>query len=849
MAQELAQELFEESVQSTKTDAIDFASELIDEASGILGGPEAEIRPPVEVPKKRIFGIRGGAVDVPGGRREELEARGFDVEGEEGGATAPRLAAQFGSVKDVKNALAAGTDFSPEEFEVIDVEGLGTVFKGPTDEKFRSLDPVGLDVGDIAPMALELAPVVSEVAALLATKHVGAAAAAGGFTRSGMLAAMKELGILEDPDIVQEGLIEAGLSLTGEVAPIIKRGLSAERAGISQIASRGTREQFQAGREQLGELATEVEQATGARPQFTVGEELGAVESEFAGPLIGTEQEAGASLAATRSQRQAQEALEAEIRGAPVEPKAIEELTTGIKGERIARVEQTTAQAEDVAQREIDRINAEVDKISGSISPKEIRSTMNKAVEDTRRSISNSYDQIRAEAVEVNVDLSGVGRVSQEIIEKARIFPNANTIFKDTLEASKGADGSLNSYQVAQEARSEIRAHIRRLELDKSAGAQVREAQQLEKEFSSAINDALSELDPALAQKLIETDTAFAIAKEKLEKGFVGKLIATREGEAVVPDEALVKTILGNTSDTQRFLNSAKEFFPEVNAKAMVKDAFYREYRNKVIDGSVPHNTFMKQIKDTGDLIFTPEELKVFNNAGAAKNKIKAIEKKRDIRIKEINKSFDFKLADKIEPHQLVDKISKSPQDTIKLKKILTEEEWGSYVDARRSKLIEDIFDSKGNISLSSLDNALKTSKRTELNLTLGPEYVKNLELAQKFVTVLVKRAKGVSDVKKASISGIDLLRGFVYGPISHEGFLFNMAKGFSKARTERAVKRMLNDQDLLSERIRIFKLPERKQQEELVNFWGAIGLPMATNRDADIETISKEEFDVEQTQ
>ena len=832
MAQSFSEELLNPGVQDQPKS---FADELLNVG---FGGAEAEIRPPVEVESSRFSPFTGRP--LPPSRADELRARGIDIEAEQGGTIPQRLAGQFGTIQDVKNSLAEGTEFSPEDFQVANDPKLGIMFKGPQDEAFRSLDPARLETGDIAPTALELVPTAAEIGTGLVTKNPAIIAAAGAEARGAVLAVLKKFDIIEDPDIIQEALIEGGLSLAGGTAPIIKRALSAERRAIQSVAPRATGEQFEQGARQLTEVAEDVEQATGVRPKFTVGEELSAVEPEFAAPVIGAEEASGAALVTQRTQRQATEALQETLERGALPG---EQLAQDIVERQAGRVAQVTQKAEDVAESQIKKITAELDQISGTTSPKEIRAVLTKGTEDVRTSISRSYDQIRADAAEANIDLSGVGTVAEEIIEKARVFPNANTVFKEALEASTKPGGGLNTYQAAQEARSELRAHIRRLKLDKSAGAQVREAQILEKEFSAAINNALSEIDPTLAQRLIDTDIAFKSAKEKLDQGFIGKLIATREGEAVVPDEALVKTVLANTSDTQRFLNSAEEFFPEIDAKGKLKDAYLTGYREQVLTGKTTHAAYIKQIKDTGGLIFTPDELKVLRNAGTARNRVLAVEKKLKQRIKKINSTFNFKVGEKIEPHKLVDRISKSPQDTGRLKKILTPDEWNEYVGARRAKAVKDMTDAKGQMTLTGIDKVLSGSK-AELRLTLGGGYVKNLETARKFMQTLARRSAGVTEAKKKVVSALDVTRALIYGPLSHEGFILNIAKGFGRSRSAKALTRMLNDPDLLRERIRIFKLPERQQREQLVNFWGAIGLPMATNRTTDVEELPLEDIE-----
>lgn len=808
---------------------VDFKALLDEFGTGTLGGPTAELRQPIEVRSGQISQFTGR--ELPASRAQEATARGFDVE-DPGGTVPQRLAGRFGDIQDVKNALAAGTEFSPDDFEVANFEGIGLHFKGPTDDRFRLLDPAGFDPGDIVVEGLELLPAAAEIGTAAVTKNPLALATAAATTRAGILKVLKGLGVVEDPNIITEALIEGGLSFGGAVAPPIKRFFDPERRAVESIAKQAEIEQFRAGAEQVGEIATDVEKITGARPQFTVGEELGAVEPEFAQVIVGAETGARADILPARSQRQASEALKQRFeRGAvPGEEAAID-----ITARQAQRTEAAIVRAEDLAEQQTARINADLEKVTGTTQPAEIRATLAKGVEDVRTSISRSYDSIRADAAEANIDLTGVGEVANEIIEKARVFPNANTVFKEALEASTKPGGGLNTYQAAQEARSELRAHIRALKTDKSAGAQIREAQALEQEFTKAINTALNDIDPALAERLIDTDLAFKSSKEKLEQGVVGKLISTREGVAVVPDEALVKTILGNTSDTQRFLNSAEEFFPEVDAKAQLKDAFYAGYRDKVLTGKVTHNSYMNQIKDTGELIFSPDELRVLKNAGTAKNRVLQIEKKLKARIKKIEKTFNFKVGNKIEPHKLVDNVSKSPQKTAQLKRILTDDEWAEYQGARRAKAIKDMTNSKGQLTLDGVTKVLDGPKG-ELKLSMGADYIKDLETTRKFLRVLATKAAGVSEAKKKVISGLDVTRALIYGPLSHEGFVLNIVKGFGRARTAKALTKLLNNPELLKRRVEIFKMPRTKQLEQLQNLWGGIGLPLAVNRGTDIE-------------
>lgn len=777
-----------------------------------------------------LLGIPTGRT-LPPTRGEIIEARGFKIR--EDTPTAARLAARFGDIADIKAQLPEGT-------EVANLPDVGFVARNPETGQFEILNPPGLDIGDIAVEALDILPTVVEAGAGIISRNPFALALAGGAARGGILQVLKSLGIVADPNILTESALEAGLSLAGPAAAGAKRFVSAERRAVESVAAKGTPEQFAAGREEAEAIAGEVEQVGGVRPQFTTGEQLGIVEPEQAATLVGAESTLDIGQQATRSQRLAREAAQARFERGAVEPEVVEPVAERITQRQQARAVETVERVERTAEQQVREIDADLERISGNTQPVEIRSTIKESVEKSRAAISAEYDSIAESAADANIDLSGVRELSKDMLDRARLFPGGDEIFKDVLETTgfkkvpKGGlvppSQDLNSYRAVQEARSELRAHIRGLKESKASGFEIRRAKELEREFSQSINDALADLDPELAKRLIETDFKFQSFKATVDKGFVGKLLSTREGIAVVPDETLLKTVLANTSDTTRFLNSADEFFPEIDAKNKLKDAFFTQYREKVLSGKVTHKTFMNQIKDTGDLIFSKNELKALENAGTAKNRVKSVLKKRDDRIKKIEKSFNVTIG-KIEPHKLVAEISRSPKKTAQLKKILTPEEWAEYQGARRAKLVNDITDAKGNITLTGIDNVLKGSE-AELRQSVGPKYVSDLKATRKFLQTLARKQSSIAGQKKdAAITGLDVTRAMIFGPLNHKSFVINKFAGLGKARTAKVLSNLLNDPDLLAERLKIFNSPERLQQERLVDFWSALGIPLVLNR------------------
>ncbi|MGR3219506.1 MAG: hypothetical protein ACUZ8H_06775, partial [Candidatus Anammoxibacter sp.] len=250
------------------------------------------------------------------------------------------------------------------------------------------------------------------------------------------------------------------------------------------------------------------------------------------------------------------------------------------------------------------------------------------------------------------------------------------------------------------------------------------------------------------------------------------------------------------------------------------------------------------QIKDTGKLIFSKEELKVLGRAGTAKNRILAIEKKLKQRIKKINSTFNAKLADRVEPHKLVDVVSKSPQKTAQLKRMLSPEEWVEYQGARRAKLVQNMTNNKGELTLNGIASALK---EPDLRLSLGPKYVKDLQVAERYLKILAKKQKGIGEAKaRAAVSEVDVARAMIFGPLSHTGFIITRLKGLFGDWDAKAMARLLNDPELLSRRIEIFKSPKRKQLEQLQDLWGVVGLPLVLNQSGLDEQKSLKSFDKE---
>ena len=780
------------------------------------------------VGQSRFGGVLG--LSEPPTRRQRIESYGLG--GKEGGGTVSRLAASAGNMEDVKSALSQQFSVSPEEIDVGNIEGIGLVFRNPETGDYEPLDPEGLQLGDVS-QALAEAPILAlEAAGGVVGSRLGVPGAIGGAASGAALgrglvsSGLKAAGVVEkEPEeIAKEALTEGSISAIGGAIPVAGRAaryaVSPERRAIDRLSKNIV------GKQGLTtELLEEAEKAaaplseTGA--QLTTGQKVGLVEPEIGARLRSTELFApgqGAAIEAekSKSRRLAREGLQAEV-----SPRT--DVDTEVSGRQIIEAAEQSyeRQLENISNatvNEINNINQELAKFSGAgllEGGASIRNTLQSGRDKVFNTISNQYDELWSQVPsDTKVDLAGLrktankwkNRLDQDFFKS--LIPEDRNIINEALELGlEKADGKVvdvgGSLSAATRALSLLKSEKRLLQKSPKDASlkQIKLIDDFIKDIEKSRADALESLDPALAQKIRETDAAWAQAKSAIDESLVGDILRRKKaGDYKISDDKVLSKAISSPADLHDYLRSTSDY-PEVNAVYDLKRALDGDYADKVINGQQSHFTWMNRNREVIEQLYSKPEMKRFENSNRLKSAIKLSEKNEARLVSDLKNKFDYELT-RYDPESVFEATKGKPSRARQLRYLLEShpEKWENYKDVRRKKIVDDLSQGK------SLDQMLLGDSRKELNIVLGEQYVDDLSTLNKLINIeKAKPGKSLTrPVSEDPDSVFQLARNQIFGQLDPTSFRARTIGRFSRAATDRAMERLLFDPDLLHKAIKL---------------------------------------------
>ena len=806
-------------------------------------------------------GTLGGRTSLPPSRLEVAEYFNMD-----NSMVDPKLRI-VESVAGIDAAQELLTKKFGADVKLLNVDGVGLVFKNPETNKITPIDAPGIDLGDMVVVAPEAFTMVGEVIGNLAGYRLGGpigSAVGGGVgaatTKASVLELLKFFGVLDDDDIStgKEAALSGGLGVIGPVAAQTGRGVkrlfSSEGRAAEELANLGVNPKTATeGAELLNPLSKEVEEITGMPPQFTTGQKITQVDPVAGAAIQRVERESGVEggLAVARQQEAIRQSLRENVNaGAPPDL-----LTTGAAGQEIKTVAAANIDATKIArQQEIDTIIGGAQKqldnfaaggttdISGAV-----RESLTDGRDKVFKTISKLYNDVSKEVGDARIDVSGF-REQAKMLERAEVLmPSLSAVRKDYIADAKVAGleiikkGGKNvkdigaSFEATRVALSDIRTELRRLKNTGAPQSSRDELQSLHNSLLKARNKSLSELDPKLADDILEADKQWGTAKKRLDEGIVGRIIQNKDGRFKVNDQKVFKSLV-ESRDTIDEITSLANEYPGINIVGDMKSAYLAKYADDVIEGGMSHDRFISQNRTKMQGLFSDKEMNKFVNAKSARAIVASKDKLNDELTEKLKREFNFEYElGNWTPEGLIESISKNSgtavEKTRKLKGMLQGkhlDKWKSYVGLRKRRFINSFTNEQGDMSLSNLDAALKKDTG-ELGVAFGKQYVKNLKTTRDFMVADAKKGIRSSDLGQMSGGGnsagdlFSFLRFLVFGPLDRSGARINRGVAFRDSRSEQAVQRILKDDDMFDRLVS--NAVNRKRREPIINALSGLGL------------------------
>lgn len=801
---------------------------------------EPQLQAPIEVKGQVTQGKYGQDIQLDPTREDYAGAIG--IEGGEAGAKV-RIATATGTAEDVRNQLANQYGISPDEVELNKDPNVGYIYKTPSMKEYALIDPVGLDMGDLA-KGLEVIPSVLGGIGAVATGFMSkspvaaAAAAAGGATatKAVQMSILKGLGIINPPaqKIAIDSLSEGALEFLGGVAPSVGKGIlkmlptdwAARNRAVTELSKRIDPEDLAAGRVKSSEIADIMEQETGVRPKFTTGQELGLVEPERAAAIQGLEDVTNISVEAKRSQRIASEALQDKLK--PSETDFIKEkASSGIK--EVATATKETAissikNIQDVTVKKLERLKGNLPQGEASELGANLRRTLEKGKDQAYAPLKKAYTEFDEEFSDILVDMKVMKEAAATLEKEGVIFPDWMPDRKTAISQASKTESNVGFSDV-QAALSDIRSKVRNM---REAGASVPEINAVNKikdSLKSARDQALQSMSPEKANKLLALEGKYAAFKDATNKSIVKSILKKgSDSRYIVADKSLINNILKNADDIKMYKDIAMDQ-PTLNVLPQMREALLVKYRNAVIDGGGTHGRFMQENKSAINELMTPKEKVMMKTAHRAKAAIPLALKREGELIKQLKDTLPEYNLSNFQSTKVMDALKGDVRMSNNIKKMLKNhpQKWKHVQEARKFDIA-----SKSD-TLGGLKSLVK-NEGSEISATLGKDYLNSLNAALKVSDLMSKRLSGKELKDISGKGGLDLARAIVFGPLSHAGYIRGMASNVLESKARRLTSELLQNSVMLEKVLKAHKIKDSKRSAKAIAYATGVGLWQSDN-------------------
>lgn len=838
---------------------------LLERAAGVAFGPVAEI----------VTGAVRGEITGARGKREEKFQQVQTKPPEWAAENFNRLQEALGFTprreKDRKAIIEkAFGDRATLAFH----EGLNEhVIRFDTGE-IVPFDPAGIGAADIRGMRGEAQVLGAEIGAGLAGLATGAAVAGpSGAIVGGVLAAPIGAGIgryqtlqqgkaagfhdLTDSEILAEAAFEAAISFGGELiagggGAIVRRFIANPQA--KRFLGELTEDQIDRAIKYADDLSSRVKARTGKDIGATIGQVTAQVAPEtgrrvqtFERGLEAAGVEVGAGARA--SQEAAEKALKKEMLGKV--PKDLEEaLPFGEAVKDVAEGNLGRAREQIVKTAHEERAEAIAKQLAIADAPptltsaEGVRTWMKESRDSVFTQLGDNYKKFWAGVPDQTfVDLSGLRSTAAKWhgVLKRDIFKSlteedvklVKSAMRAGLETKKipalDVDLVLVSKEVTEDiggtfdqvsrALSTLKAEQRILK-ETPGFARSKEGKLLNdfiSELDAARDVALEGLDPALRMELDALDTAYRVAKEEIDLSLINRMITKKKsGGFRISDDALFNTVLRNPSEARNIARIiSNPDYAAFNTSEGIRDGIMGVYRDRVIDGTMTHKSFMNQYGPSLKQFFNPKEMHRFDSLEKATTMIRVADANEKALLKDLSKTFAHKVT-AYNPEEVIEFTVGNLSETRRLKKMLSKHpgKWEQYKALRARKFLNDVevIDDVGerSVDFGKLDNLLKNEKG-ELTEVFGKEFPEDVQLLAD-IAKLRKVPKSVASKLTRALKEVEstpallLWRAMFARPLSRLGLITTSTLKLDRQAARRATAKLLSNPELLREGMNLYR-------------------------------------------
>lgn len=672
---------------------------------------------------------------------------------------------------------------------------------------------------------------------------------------------------------VLDAAIATGVEMTIPVlGSVVRRMVGSPTA--KRIIGEITEEEMEAAVKKAKALSQKVEERTGEKFPMTAGQ-AAQLEAPEAGRRIRTAEEAFEGMLGPegfqdiRAQQAAAEtALRGQILGdvpETMEPAGVlGEATQEAARRRLISEQERIGQESIETQAEAMARQADLTNVLPTLTSAEaMRTGLSEARDKTFKAFGKKYDELWSQVPEDTVvDMAPLRKVGDEWADRLdedifqSLTPEDKQIVRDAMTAglkeekalALGPKGILEPTTVTLDvgaklpqvsrALSVLKAELRYL--DKAPmKAKARDKKPLIafiNELQSAREDVLSQLDEAVLEgidipegvsvtpfvgkalrtQISDLDAAYALAKQRIDESLINRMITKApSGGWRIADDKVFDSFLRNPSEARNFMGLVNDadYDGFVTAQSL-KDGVIGKYRDKVLDGTMNHKSFMNQYGASMDEIMAPKELRRFSSLEKAQESIKVAEKREKALIADLNRSFETRLT-KYDAEEVFNKISGNASQIRRFKQ-LAPKKWDEFKALYSRNLLNEkiaVFDDVGEqtISANLLQKTIRKD-RGELRAVYGDQAVNDLQLLAD-ISQLRSMPKNVRSKLSALAkeqpdltAPMAMWRALVARPLSRAGLLTTSAIKMSRKEARKSMRELLTNPEKLNQAMQLYR-------------------------------------------
>lgn len=307
---------------------------------------------------------------------------------------------------------------------------------------------------------------------------------------------------------------------------------------------------------------------------------------------------------------------------------------------------------------------------------------------------------------------------------------------------------------------------------------------------------------PEMLNEITQLELELRIAKDRVDRSIIGKIMTIRRGQFVIKDENLFKTIIkpGNRQEALRLADAVNgvaigpRTATQIEAKQAIRQGIINLYREKVFIRDAPaggpglkvpdvraHERFVRDYGDVIEPFLSKEEQKLISTVGGLSRILQKQIKQQKVIATKVNKLFSTRLGSRLDPEKIAPFLldTTSTGKALRAKKLLqADPEAWQAVQAQVMNEIQERIMPAGVLSLKGIQDLLSRKGTKNIAVIFSPQYARDLNTLANALDLITKKSGLTGQVAPSPSILINIWRAAFAPPLTSRGRVLTAAEG-----------------------------------------------------------------------